>query len=316
MNREEYIEKYSRGARGKYWPFIDSPDGECSRTAGCWCPRITVVTPSYNQSQFLEETICSVIGQDYPNLEYIIIDGESTDGSREIIERYSRWIKFWVSEKDDGQADAIHKGFQRATGDILCWLNSDDVFIPGALWQVAKFFAARPAMECAVGGVLWIDGSGQSLWDNWGVPVAKMPGINTRNRLLYWGQYACPQMSTFWRSSAYCRVGGLDTQMQYCMDRDLFIRFAHEKPFGCISYFLSCYRVHVGSKGTNLQNVRSQEDDFIVRKYGKETIGQLRNRMNRAYYASDVFLRKWWLRFTHHVGLWCLPNALRRKGLI
>src|SRR5919197_3147394 len=96
-------------------------------------PRVTIVTPSLNQRQFIEETICSVLDQGYPNLEYIVIDGGSTDGSLEVIARYARWLNYWVSEPDRGQAHAINKGIERATGDILAFLNSDDAYMPGAL---------------------------------------------------------------------------------------------------------------------------------------------------------------------------------------
>ncbi len=107
-------------------------------------PKISIVTPSYNQAEFLERTILSVLNQNYPNLEYIIIDGGSTDGSVEIIKKYEKFLAYWVSEKDKGQADAINKGFKRATGDIVAWQNSDDTYSPDALQSVAGFFRQNP----------------------------------------------------------------------------------------------------------------------------------------------------------------------------
>ena len=107
-------------------------------------PKITVVTPSYNQGQFIEATIKSVIGQQYPNLEYIVCDGGSTDETVEILKKYADKITWWCSEKDKGQSDAINKGMHRATGDIVCWINSDDVLLPGTLLTVAKFFHDHP----------------------------------------------------------------------------------------------------------------------------------------------------------------------------
>src|SRR5687768_13083798 len=103
-------------------------------------PKISIITPSYNQGRFIEETILSVINQNYPNLEYIIIDGGSTDNTVEIIRKYEQHLAYWVSEKDGGQSEAINKGFKKATGDIVCWINSDDFFMPGALSKVADCF--------------------------------------------------------------------------------------------------------------------------------------------------------------------------------
>src|ERR1039458_3148368 len=113
-------------------------------------PRITIVTPSYNQSQFLEDTIRSVLTQNYPNVEYFVIDGGSTDGSVEIIKKYERWLTHWESVPDKGQADAILKGFARSTGDIVGWLNSDDLYLPGCLESVGTYYAEHPKTECVV----------------------------------------------------------------------------------------------------------------------------------------------------------------------
>ena len=103
-------------------------------------PKISIITPSYNQGQFLEETICSVLDQGYPSLEYIVIDGGSTDNSGEIIQKYAPHLAYWVSEKDSGQVEAIQKGFDRATGDVVAWLNSDDVYMPGTLDKIGAAF--------------------------------------------------------------------------------------------------------------------------------------------------------------------------------
>src|SRR5450432_2074637 len=119
--------------------------------------RISVVTPSYQQAQFLERTIKSVLDQNYPNLEHIVIDGGSKDGSVEIIQKYADRFAYWVSERDKGHGDALNKGFSRCTGDILCWLNSDDTFLPGALHRVAEAAEKDPAANFFFGDIHFID---------------------------------------------------------------------------------------------------------------------------------------------------------------
>src|SRR5450759_2806690 len=119
--------------------------------------KISVITPSYNQGQFLEETILSVINQNYPNLEYFIIDGGSTDNSIEIIKKYEKHLTYWVSEKDNGQAHAINKGFKKATGDIVCWINSDDLLIQGAINTISNYFSRNPDVQFINGYTLRID---------------------------------------------------------------------------------------------------------------------------------------------------------------
>lgn len=140
------------------WPWTrETPRVPESMPDGKPWPRISIVTPSYNQGQFIEETIRSVLLQGYPDLEYIIIDGGSTDESVEIIRKYERWITFWVSEPDSGQTNAINKGFKRSTGEIVAWLNSDDVYTAGSLCTAAKAFAEQPHVAVIYGKIDAID---------------------------------------------------------------------------------------------------------------------------------------------------------------
>jgi len=120
-------------------------------------PKISIVTPSFNQGQYIEETILSIVNQNYPNLEYIIIDGGSTDNTVEIIKKYEKHLAYWVSEKDKGQSEAINKGFRKATGDIVCWINSDDFFMPGSLLKVGERFAKDNSLDLLNGHCLLID---------------------------------------------------------------------------------------------------------------------------------------------------------------
>src|SRR5882672_2272557 len=152
------------------WPWTEATDSlpELRSNGQPW-PKVTIVTPSYNQGEFLEETIRSVLLQGYPNLEYIIIDGGSTDRSVEIIRRYEKWLAHWVSERDRGQSDAINKGFSRSTGDICAYLNSDDVYLPHALLSVARLFEKHPDAALLYGDCQLIDESSRVV-DLWPAP--------------------------------------------------------------------------------------------------------------------------------------------------
>src|SRR3989337_3125219 len=152
-------------------------------------PLVSIVTPSYNQGSFLEETIRSVLGQDYPHLEYIIVDGGSSDGSGEIIQRYSDRLAWWISEPDQGQTDAINKGFSRAKGEIFAWLNSDDTYLPGAVSEAVSFLSSHPEVGMVYGDANLIDDSGKV--------IGKFPARQTDYRRLMRGFVHVPQQSTF-----------------------------------------------------------------------------------------------------------------------
>lgn len=204
-------------------------------------PLISVVTPSYNQAKFLEETILSVLEQDYPNLEYMVIDGGSTDGSVDIIRKYADRLAYWVSEPDRGQTHAIQKGFDRSAGEILAWLNSDDTYEPGALSAVAEIFRREPQTDVVYGNANLIDHDSRFLREIRCVPyhpLALPVALNMH------------QASTFWRRSLFERVGGLNQEHQYGgMDADLFFRFARAgAKFAFLRRTLSNYRQHAEAK--------------------------------------------------------------------
>jgi glycosyltransferase involved in cell wall biosynthesis len=182
-------------------------------------PTVTIVTPSYNQGEFLEETILSVLNQDYPRIEYLIIDGGSTDGSVEIIRRYEDRLAYWVSEPDRGQSHAINKGFQRANGKILGWLNSDDVYCPGAVRAAVDFFEMHPDVAVMYGRADVIDSDGDILlpfaWEDFDAPACI-----TRARCVI------PQPAAFFRRDVVQRVGLLDERLKYSLDWDYWIRVA------------------------------------------------------------------------------------------
>jgi glycosyltransferase involved in cell wall biosynthesis len=181
-------------------------------------PRVSIITPSYNQARFLEETIRSVLSQDYPDLEYIIVDGGSTDGSQEVIQRYAGRLAWWVSERDQGQTDAINKGFGRATGEVFAWLNSDDTYLPGAVGEAVEYLQSH-----AEAGMVYGDAN---LIDDQGKIIGRFPARQTDYRSLLRGSVHIPQQAAFFRGSLWREVGPLDPAFFFAMDYDLWVRLA------------------------------------------------------------------------------------------
>jgi glycosyltransferase involved in cell wall biosynthesis len=268
--------------------------------------KISVVTPSFNQAQFLKQTMLSVLEQDYPHVEYLVLDGGSTDGSASIIREYADRLAYWRSERDGGQSDAIASGFERATGDILCWLNSDDVFLPGALSAVADYFTRHPEMEAVSGGAYYIDAEGRPWKSSFGSYTTGV--ATTYNRLRFLGGLdGVFQQATFWRRSAYEAVGGLDRSLQFIMDRDLFTRLAKRKPFGRLPRFLACFRLHGDCKSVRIQNIRRQEGQLFAQRYGVTEFGPIPAAILRWRYRLPSYARKCRLRLARSVGLVRLP---------
>jgi glycosyltransferase involved in cell wall biosynthesis len=197
-----------------------------ARTGAAVGPRVTIVTPSFNHGAYIGETIRSVVTQDYPNLEYWIIDGGSTDDSLDIIRRWAGRCPFlrWISEPDRGQSDALNKGFRRASGEIVAWLNSDDLYEPGAVRRAAEFLSARPSCMLAYSDALIVDERGR--------PIRVFPytqKLFNYRRLAEVSDYIA-QPSTFIRKAALDRVGLLDESLHWCMDWDLWLRIAQTYP--------------------------------------------------------------------------------------
>ncbi|MBA3701498.1 MAG: glycosyltransferase [Rubrobacteraceae bacterium] len=225
---------------------------------GDW-PKISVVTPSFNQGQYIEATIKSVLEQGYPNLEYIIMDGGSTDGTVEIIEKYSDQLTYWVSEPDEGQTDALIKGFNRASGDILCWLCSDDLFEARTLQEVAEMFVQHPDWEVVYGDSFWIDADGRPIRFKREIPYYRFIWMYDHNYL--------PQPSTFWRRGIYERVDGLDARMELSMDADLWSRFAEHTALHHVPLAWSRMRYYPEQKNRRLRTKSNQEDGLIRSRY-------------------------------------------------
>ena len=199
-------------------------------------PLVSIVTPSYNQARFLEFTICSVLEQDYPNIEYILVDGGSTDGSVDIIRRYTDRFAWWVSEKDLGQTDAINKGFARAKGDILAWLNSDDTYEPHAIAEAVEFLMSRSEVGLVYGDTNFIDENGRIL--------GRFRAAQTDYKRLRRGYVHIPQQASFWRADLWHKVGPLDSSFYFAMDYDLWVRLASHAPVQYLPRLWANFRLH------------------------------------------------------------------------
>lgn len=222
-------------------------------------PKISVVTPSFNQGRYIESTIRSVLDQGYPNLEYIIMDGGSTDNTVEILEKYSGDLAYWVSEPDDGQTDALIKGFNRATGDIMCWLCSDDLYESKTLHEVAEAFITHPGWQVVYGDSFWIDAEGRPLRFKREIGYNRFVWMYDHNYL--------PQPSTFWRRDIYERVNGLDPRMKLAMDGDLWARFAEHTTLHHLPRAWSRMRFYPEQKNLRLRSTSDIEDARIRERY-------------------------------------------------
>lgn len=203
-------------------------------------PLVSIVTPSFNQAAYLEETLRSVLDQDYPNIEYILVDGGSTDGSQEIIQRYADRLAWWVSEKDRGQTDAINKGFAHAHGEILAWLNSDDTYLPGAVAQAVAYLQAHPEAGMVYGDANLVDESG--------AVIGKFPARQTDYRRLRRGYVHIPQQAAFFRADLWRQVGPLDPSFYFAMDYDLWVRLAGQAPLHYLPSLWANFRLHAAGK--------------------------------------------------------------------
>ena len=203
-------------------------------------PLVTIVTPSYNQAAFLEETILSVLNQDYKHIQYIIMDGVSSDGSAEIIKKFESRISRWISEKDRGQTDAINKGFALAEGEILSWLNSDDTLNPNTVSQAVQYLINNPDVGLVYGDTNYIDENSRV--------IGKFPAAQTSLKKLKRGYVHIPQQASFFRKPLWDQVGPLDPNFFFAMDYDLWVRLASVSEITYLPRIWANFRLHADTK--------------------------------------------------------------------
>lgn len=259
------------------------PAAYLSDTAPDPPPGISIVTPTYQQARYLERAVRSVAAQGYPALEYVVQDGGSTDDSPAILQRLSGLLTSWASEKDDGQADAINRGFRRTTGEIMAWLNSDDMFLPGALNYVARHFVDHPEVDVVYGDRALIDENDMEI-GVWMLPEHE-------DAVLTVADYV-PQETLFWRRSIWEAAGArLDPSFHFALDWDLLLRF---RDVGAeivhVPRLLGAFRVHDQQKTTGLQSLGVEECARLRRRvHGRDLSADEIMKVTRAYHRRHLF---------------------------
>jgi len=251
--------------------------------------KFSIIIPSYNQSQFLERTILSVINQNYPETEIIVIDGGSTDETLEIIKKYSEKIAYWVSEKDNGQAHALNKGFARATGDVFGWQNSDDIYLPGAFFKVAEIFEKHPEKKIVYGNWYEIDESDAILSPVYSAPKPRIPHFSFEG-------FDCYNQTMFWRREVHERFGQHDEKLHMLPDGDMIFRFIFKEgvdSFYKINDFLAAFRRTSTQKSPDnyLNETTIKDEKYLALKFNFPPENSIAGKYWRIRHR---FAKLWW----------------------
>jgi glycosyltransferase involved in cell wall biosynthesis len=297
------------------WPWtVEAPQLPDRMPDGAPWPRISIVTPSFNQGRFIEETIRSVLLQGYPDLEYIIVDGGSKDQTLDVIKNYETWLAYWESKSDRGQAHAINNGFHKASGEIIAWINSDDRYAKRALGEVSLFFSDNPLVHSLYGDVQTIDKESNL--------IEEIRSHAPFDLTKLFGWMRCPQPACFWKRSALNEIGCLNEEMHFVFDLEFWIRIGLKYETAHIARVLANLRLHKDTKTSNtsidfdiesremyrrfceaydlpVELIRKKRD--ILRLYNQRIATQLKNERNYAQ-ARKYFLKA------------ILSNPLRAKN--
>lgn len=284
----------SPGTERNGWPWTVETDPAIYSSGTEW-PLVTIVTPSFNQGEFIEETIRSVLLQNYPHLEYFIFDGGSTDGTLDILRKYDQWITYWVSEDDSGQGSAINKGFQMATGDILAWLNSDDVYYQNALRTIMAEVTRLPAHVAYVGACDKVNTKGQIL------STVKPRNLHAPDIADWYGSGFFYQPACFFRRSAFEETGGINESYQNAMDVDLWVRLALMGSFAKIDATVAHAKIYDDMKTLKYAPLRDAETVAVAITHGYREAA-----LNRLAAYARYYVR-------NEMSVRCLAKALAAK---
>ncbi len=245
--------------------------------------KLSIITPSFNQATYLEQTLGSVLSQRDQIHEYFVYDGGSTDGSVDIVKKYAPQIDYWVSEKDKGQPDAIARGFARATGDYLAWLNSDDLYLPGALSKIRAALEAHPNWDVITGNHTRIDQASRLISCHRVTAESRAAALR--------GVFHASQPTVFFRRALYEKVGGINADLHLVLDTELFYRMLEAGAvWGHVPAYLTAFRLHDRSKGIGTYQKYATEYAFLDRHYPHYHARSLKHYLGRAVHKGMAFL--------------------------
>jgi glycosyltransferase involved in cell wall biosynthesis len=292
---------------GKYgWPWRENSSTLTpSKIDGSSLPPITIVTPSYNQGKYIERTIRSVLLQGYPKLEYMIFDGGSNDTSLDIIKKYEKWITYWISEKDNGQSNAINKGFEKATGEIFAWLNSDDYYLPEAFLKIAKSFKENTDAHVVVG-------LGHKVLDNGKIVYTPRPAELNFSAFLNWLENNnFMQPSCFFKADAWRACGPLREDLHFCFDVDLWLKMSQRYKFARLKESISHAIKHNNAKTTSEKEKMKVETSLLILEYG----GYDTAKNNLLKMADELYNVKRELRSLQNNPLYKIINYIKKINI-